>query len=263
MPTRARLTIFLPALAVAVTLSSAQDTPLPKASDLQNKVTEWVKTRQLISAESAAWQGDKASLSDLNAIRIKETEQLDEFVKLAGSRVEELAGKRATFTKEERDLKAWRTELERKVVELEAGVKPLIPVFPASLRAKVEESIIRIEAPEFDQPLQNRARDILLVLQACLEFQNAITVETEIREIDGERREVEVIYLGMTQAWYVDASNSHSGHGVPGSGGWEWTEDKTIASRVRSAIEIQTRKATPAFVELPLSNGARRKEDAK
>lgn len=263
MSSQPRLTIFLLALTTAGTFAGAQDTPPPKAADLQNKVTEWVKTRQLISEESAAWQSEKASLSDLNTIRTKETEQLGEFVKLAGSRVEELAGKRATFTKEESDLKAWRSELERKVVELESGLRPLIALFPPPLREKIEESIIRIEAPDGEQPLQNRARDILLVLQTCLEFQNAITVDTEIREIAGERREVEVLYLGMTQAWYVDASNKHSGYGVPGKGNWEWTEANSIASRVRSAIEIQSRKATPAFVELPLSNGVSGKENSK
>lgn len=258
---------FLAALTLCAAISPAKaqekEKPFPSPTEVQKKATEWVLTRKLISEEDAAWQGEKASLADLNAIRLKETEQLEEFVKLAGSRVEELAGKRATFTKEESELKAWRAELERKVVELETGLKPLIADFPAPLRDKIQESLIRIEAAEVDQALQNRARDILLVLQACLEFQNAITVHTDVREIDGERREVEVIYLGMTQAWYVDASNKHSGYGVPGSGAWEWTEDNSIASRVRSTLEIQTRQATPAFVELPLSNGARGKENAK
>jgi hypothetical protein len=233
------------------------------AALLQKKTGEWIATRRLIGEEAAAWQTEKASLAELNAIRAKESAQLDEFVQAATVRIEELTVRKGALSKEQTDLKAWRTKLETDLSALEAELRPLLPRFPAPLREKIQESLIRLESPEADQPLQNRARDLLLVLQACLEFQNVLTLHTEVREIGGERREVEVLYLGMTQAWYVDAAGQQSGHGVPGEQGWIWTEDPTIASRVRSAIEIQARRATPAFVELPLSNGAAGKEGSE
>jgi hypothetical protein len=236
---------------------------LPDAALLQKKTSEWIQTRRMIGEETAAWQEEKASLADLNAIRTKETAQLDEVVKAAGIRIEELGTKKAALTQEQTDLKAWRAKLEADLAKLEADLLPLLPRFPAPLREKIEESLIRLESPEADQPLQNRARDLLLVLQACTEFQNQLTIDSEVREIGGERREVEVLYLGLTQAWYVDAAGKHSGHGVPGDQGWTWTEDNSLAARVRSAIEIQARRAVPAFVELPLSNQASAKEAAK
>ncbi|MBL9155933.1 MAG: DUF3450 family protein [Verrucomicrobiales bacterium] len=258
-------------LAASPVVLTAQEATAPPAvpaaatpaSVLQEKTREWIETRRLIGAETAAWEGEKASLSDLNAIRAKETAQLDEFVKAATVRVEELGKKKSALAKEESDLKAWRANLETDLSRLESDLRPLLKRLPAPLREKIQESLVRLESPEPDQPLQNRARDVLLVLQACMEFQNALAVDTEAREIDGERREVEVLYLGLTQAWYVDASGQHSGHGVPGETGWIWTQDKSIASQVRSAIEIQTRRATPAFVELPLTNAPSAKEEVK
>jgi hypothetical protein len=233
------------------------------AALLQKKTGEWIATRRLIGEEAAAWQTEKNSLAELNAIRAKESAQLDEFVKTATVRIEELTTRKGTLAKEQTDLKAWRTKLEADLSTLEAGLRPLLPRFPAPLREKIEESLLRLESPEADSPLQNRARDLLLILQACLEFQNALTLHNEVREIGGERREVEVLYLGLTQAWYVDTSGEHSGHGVPGEQGWIWTEDPAIAARVRSAIEVHARRATPAFVELPLSNTVVGKEGAK
>lgn len=257
--------------AATVPLTAQEASPPPAdpaavttpAAVLQEKTREWIETRRLIGEETAAWQGEKASLADLNAIRAKETAQLDEFVKAAEVRVEELGKKKAALAKEEGDLKAWRAKLDADISGLEADLRPLLKGLPAPLREKIQESVVRLESPEPDQPLQNRARDVLLVLQACMEFQNALTVDTEAREIGGERREVEVLYLGLTQAWYVDASGRHSGHGVPGEAGWIWTEDQSIAAQVRSAIEIQARRATPAFVELPLTNPPSAKEEAK
>ena len=71
----------------------------------------------------------------------------------------------------------------------------------------------------------------------------------------GQRHEVEVLYLGLNQAWYVDPSDRFSGQGIPGAEGWTWKQDNRLASSVRSAIEVQTRRAVPTFVELPLANG--------
>ena len=229
---------------------------LPPASEVHSKLEQWVKTRQLISEERAAWEVEKATLAGLNEVRLRESGQLDEFITAARSRVAEIDAQRSRFAEDENSLKAWRSAMEKEVTSLEQQIRPLLPRFPAPLRAKVEEALIRLDAPDSDEPLQNRTRDILLVLQAYLEFQNTLTVESDIREIAGARREVEILYLGMSQAWYVDIDGKHSGHGVPGDSGWNWTEDNSIAPRVRSAIEIQARRAAPTFVELPLARGS-------
>lgn len=230
--------------------------PLPKAGEVQSKFEQWVKTRQLISEERAAWEVEKATLAGLNEVRLRESEQLDEFITAAGARVAEIDAQRSRFAEDETALKAWRSAMEKEVTSLEQQIRPLLPRFPAPLRGKVEEALIRLDAPDPDQPLQNRTRDILLVLQAYLDFQNTLTVESDIREIAGARREVEILYLGISQAWYVDIDGKHSGYGVPGDSGWIWTEDNSIAPRVRSAIEIQARRAAPTFVELPLARGS-------
>ncbi len=233
--------------------SSALDASLPKSSELQTRLEQWVKTRQLISEESAAWTAEKATLAGLNEVRLRESGQLDEFIAAAGDRVTEIDGKRAALSKEESDLKTWRREMEKQVAALESRIRPLLPRFPAPLKGKVEEAIIRLESPDPDQPLQNRTRDILLVLQAYLDFQRSVTVESDIREVTGARRELHILYLGMGQAWYVDNEGKYSGYGVPSASGWSWTEDNSIASRVRTAIDIQARRVAPAFVELPLA----------
>lgn len=235
---------------------AASGQSLPPAGEVQSKLEQWVKTRQLISEERAAWEVEKATLAGLNELRLRESGQLDEFITAARSRVAEIDAQRSQFAEDETSLKAWRSGVEKEVTSLEQQIRPLLPRFPAPLRGKVEEALIRLDAPDPDEPLQNRTRDILLVLQAYLEFQNTLTVETDIREIAGSRREVEILYLGMSQAWYVDIEGKHSGYGVPADNGWIWTEDNSIAPRVRSAIEIQARRAAPTFVELPLASGS-------
>jgi hypothetical protein len=252
---RPALLVLAPLLLAPASRLAAQEAA-PAPATVQQKTQEWIETRRLIGEETAAWQAEKATLSSLTDIRRKEIEQLGEFIEAGGARVDELAQKRAAFAKEESDLRAWRSDLDRRLASLEEGLRPLVPRFPPPLRQKVEESLLRLESPDPESPLQNRARDLLLVLQAFVDFQNSVSLDREVREIDGERREVEVLYLGMAQAWYVDATGRHSGSGVPGEDGWTWSADPSLAPRVRAAVEIQARRAQPAFVELPITNPA-------
>ncbi len=229
---------------------------IPKAGDVQETLKQWVLTRQMISREKASWAEEQASLADLNEVRQREIEKLGEFSEVAKSRVAEIDEKRKEFKEEEAALKEWRRELGKQVTTLEKRLLPLIPLFPPPLRAKMEEAITRLEASDPQRPLQHRVRDVLLVMEACLNFQNVLSLDADIRSIDGGEREVEVLYLGFTQAWYVDRKGVYSGYGTPGREGWVWTEEPALASAVRQAIDVHNRQATPGFVTLPLSNTA-------
>lgn len=239
----------------ALAASAQEAATLPSAVEVRTKLEQWVLTKQLTSAESAAWASEKTNLGELNGLRRQEIEQLKAFATSAGERVTELAGKREALAEEEKNLKTWRRELETTVTDLEARVRTMIPVFPQPLRDEVAEAITRLEENDeaAEAPLQQRARDVMMILQAYQKHQNDITVLTEVRELGGQRREVEVLYLGLDEAWFVDASGRFSGVGHPTTSGWQWREDASLAPRVRQAIEIQARSAAPGFAILPIS----------
>lgn len=227
--------------------------PAPAAA-IQTKVSEWIKTLQLISEEKEGWETEKQTLTDLNEIRKSELEKLDEFIRLAEDRVKELDEKRQSFAKEEEDMKQWRRDLEQRLAPLENELRPLVKLFPLVLREKVEEAAIRLEAKDPEAALQNRMRDLLTITQAVLDFHRSLSWDNEVREIDGERREIGVLYLGLTQAYYVDASGKHAGYGSPTPDGWKWVEAPEIAGSVRLAIDVFRTNVPPRFVTLPLGH---------
>ena len=235
--------------------AQAQDSALPEASATQTALKEWVQTRQLISREASDWQEQQGSLTQLNDIRKIEIKNLEEFVTAAGERVEEIDEKRQDYVEEEAELKAWRNKLTVQIAEIENSLRPLLPYFPTPLRAKVQEAVVRLEESEPGRPLQHRTRDVLLIMQAYQAFNNNISLDAEVRLIDGEKREIEILYLGMTQAWFVDQSGRYAGYGLPSQAGWPWVDAPALAAPVRQAIEIQTRQAPPAFISLPIANG--------
>lgn len=249
---------------MAVAVSWAQDkktTPnpqeaLPKASAVQTALKQWVLTKQLISQEQADWAVAKESLADLNVVRQRESKQLAEFKKAATSRIAEIDRKRKGFSQEEAALKSWRRDLKKQISGFESELKDVLPLFPAPLKAKAQEAIDRLQSNDPDRALQERIRDVLLVMQAYLNFQSVITLDADLRSMDGQQREVDVLYMGMSQAWYVDQTGKYSGVGMPGAKGWAWTEVPALAVAIRQAIKVQSRQATPTFVRLPLMNSA-------
>jgi len=226
-------------------------TATPPPAVVQEKVREWVRVKKQISAERADWEAEKLSLADLNELRQKEIANLDEFIAAAGSRLDDAEKQRTDLLAEEESLRSRRQLLEEAIGRNEAALRAMIPRFPPPLRAEIDEALARLETADPDAPLQDRFRDLLVILGEAEQFDDTITIDAELREIGGENIEVDVLYLGLARAWYVDRSDRHAGTGVPTDTDWEWTEDASVAAAVRNAIAVRRKEAAPAIVPLP------------
>ena len=243
------------AIVVGLCLTTQAQDPSPTAALVEAKARKLIEVKKLISAEASAWEEQKQLFSDLIALREKEIAGIDEFTANAETRIADVKKKRAALDEEETSRKQWRSEFEKKVVDLENSLKPHLLRFPPPLREKIQESILRLEEGDPETPLQNRFRDVASILNATAEFQNTITVSSDIREVGEKSVEVDILYLGLTQAWFVDRSGDLAGIGTPTDNGWQWTEDTALASRIRQAIQIQSKESAPGFVSLPFQSG--------
>ncbi len=230
--------------------------PVPPAAVLQEKVREWVRVQKLRGEEGARWEEQKRELAGLNALRRREIEQIDELITAAGRRLEEAAGQREELRGEQASLRAARAKLAGRIGALEEALRARLPLFPPSLRDKVPDAIVRLEGSAADRPLQDRYRDVVAVLGAAGEFARSLTVAEELREVDGQNVQVEVLYLGLAQAWYVGRGGKVAGSGRAGAAGWIWTEDRRLAGEVRSAIDIHRKQRSPGYVRLPFEANA-------
>ncbi len=226
--------------------------PAPPAAVVQEKVREWVRAKQAISAEASEWEADKESMSRLNEVRQKEIERLDRLITAAGGRVKDAETELGELRAEKTALGSRRKQLETEVAELESTLRTTAPSLPAPLQEKLADVLARLEHPSSDASLQDRWRDVLLSLGEAGRFERAITVYPEIREVGGKQVMVDVVYLGLAQAWYADQSGSHAGIGRPGPKGWTWKEQPALHSRVREVIAMQRKEKVPGFVALPV-----------
>lgn len=226
--------------------------PAPPAV-IQEKIREWVRVKKQISTERAGWEADKQSLADLNELRTREIVSLQEIIDATGTRLTDAEKQRVELLAEEEALRGGRELLEARIARAEERLRGLIPRFPPPLLEEVGDAIARIESADAEVPLQDRYRDLLSVMGEVGHFDSSITVASELREIDGKRVEIDVLYLGMARAWYVDREGRHAGYGLPTEEGWRWTEEASVAAEVRQTIAIRQKTAAPAVVSLPFS----------
>lgn len=211
----------------------------------QETLRQWIDVKKTVSREAADWVEEKQRLTDLNTIRCQELAQLDEQL----ARTETL---RAQADEKKAELIARFQALETHRAELQARIGPLEEQL-RSLRERLPEPLIKKLPTALDSNvLQDRWRDLLAQLDTIRDFQQAITVTSEIREIDGTRIDVDVLYLGLAQAWYVDRSGKQAGIGAPVSNHWNWESRSELAAPIRRAIDIADKQETPDFVQLPI-----------
>jgi hypothetical protein len=120
---------------------------------------------------------------------------------------------------------------------------------------KLQPLLARIPAPGTVARVSTaeRFQNVLGILNEMNRANSEISVAYEIRKLaDGTSSEVQVIYVGLAQAYYISPTGE-AGVGVPGPEGWQWSPLPKAASDILFALEIIQGKHSPAFVPLPVT----------
>jgi len=251
LPIRATLAS---ALLVAAALP-AQDRPNEATlQDTRTALGKWIETQQIIAKEKKDWQQGKEILTSRLELVKKEIASLEEKVKQAEASVAKATTTRDELLAENATLKAADAQLSTAVAAIETDVKKLIPALPAPLQTKVQPlqqrmpsdtTTVRVSTAE-------RLQNVLVILNEVHKANSEVTVNYEVQTLaDGRRSEVQAIYVGLGQAYYVN-SNGDAGIGRPSPEGWKWQPYPGAAREVAMALEIIQGKQSPAFVPLPV-----------
>jgi hypothetical protein len=215
---------------------------------------KWIETQQIIARERKGWQQDKEVLQGRLELIKKELQTIDEKTRQAAASVAEAETRRKALLAEALEVKAAGARLTEAVTAMEAEVRRLFKMAPEPVQTLIQPLFQRIpEDPAKTRvTTAERFQNVLFVLSGLNKANNEITTSYEVHTLaSGKSAEVQTLYVGLAQAWYVSAQGE-SGIGRPSPDGWQWTPDNRIAREVLNALEIQQGKQSPAFVPLPV-----------
>jgi hypothetical protein len=238
--------------------SSAGDGDAPSASaalqETRLTLDKWIETQQILSKERKDWQqGKEILLGRLDLVK-SEVTTLEEKIRQAESAVTEANRKRDELLADNDRLKTVGAQLAEGVAGMEAQVKKLLESVPQPIRTKLLPLTQRIPEDPANTRVSaaERFQNVLGILNELNKANNELTVGYEVHTLaDGKPSEVQAIYVGLAQAYYVSASGE-AGIGRPAPDGWKWEPSRAVAGDVLKALEILQGKHTPAFVPLPV-----------
>jgi hypothetical protein len=239
---------FIPSAAQSagaeVTVQSTRDT-----------LARWVETQQVISKEKRDWQLGKEVLEQRIQLLANEIDSLAERTGATRRGIEEADATRGELEAEKRALQQASSSLVGTAAVLERKTRELIAALPPPIRDRVAPLSQRIPSDSNDTELSLgvRFQNVIGVLNEVNKFNREITVATEVREMaGGGSAEVQTLYVGLGQAYFVTAAGDAAGFGFPTPEGWTWTEADELAPRIAQAIAILKNEQVPAYVPLPV-----------
>jgi hypothetical protein len=233
---------------------TAGQTAAPSLEQTRLVLGKWLETQKVIAHERNDWQQGKELLAGRLELVQKQLATLDEKTRVATASVAETDKKSADLQVENEQLKATSLKLAGAVTALEAQLRTLMPSLPPPVQEGVRQLWQRVpeDPTRTHVTVAERFQNVLVILAALNKANTEINVVYEVHQLaDGKPAEVQTIYLGLAQAWYVSAGGD-AGIGRPTPTGWKWEPVRAIAQDVLNALEIKQGKQTPTFVPLPV-----------
>ena len=227
-----------PHLALQTTLEN-----LIEVQALQQEIeSDWQKEKALLTAQTQTWQAEGKRLTG-NIKRLKD-------------RLSLLNPKPDSTPSQLKLLEEAAASISKSMTEVEGRLKKLFPALPDPLKTDLGTYVSRLDQPAGSaiRSLDSRCRNIIYLFDRIHEFDQRFSLHWETRQHpDGSEVLVQVLYLGLSRAYFVDARAEIAGAGSPSESGWNWHFDATWADPIQKAIAIHERRIAPDYVRLPAS----------
>jgi hypothetical protein len=244
-----------PAKQAKPTDAAAAAKPAPTLDETRLTLSKWIETQQIISKERNDWQQGKEILQGRIELVGKEVGILKDRIKQSEAAVEESNKKRDELIAENDALKVSGAQLGEAVTLMEGQLRKLMKQMPEPVATKLAPLMQRmpVDPSNTRVTVAERFQNVLAVLSELNKANSELSISYEIRKFaDGSSGEVQVIYLGLAQAYYI-SPRGDAGIGRPGEDGWTWTPAPEAARSILSTLEIIQGKESPAFVPLPIN----------
>ncbi len=226
-------------------LQTLVDELIQLQKEKRDVLQQWNQDERVLTAEKNLLENRKQNLAD------KRTQQQ-----------KNIDGLKA----EKRELTERRNELQQAVDELTAVTRrfrskilSLTDRMPAPLYKDLESSIRKLEKRRELVPGEN----LLSCMRTCTEIvretatfnRDLHTTRRILTTPDGERREMRVMYIGLSSAFGISTTGTPAVacRGKPAENGWQWSWGREWVQPVRRAFRVYDKDDPASFVDLPLA----------
>jgi hypothetical protein len=222
---------------------------------LDGLVERWMTLRTTIAEEKREWKARREQWEDEIALLEQEArtlkKEIDEGDTFASSVEKKRAEALARKERMESELGKLRAVLDRAEADLRRWRERIPPGLMASSAAGFE-ALPATQKEAEKLPLTKRAQTVAALYTQIETLQNRFHATRETLDVNGKRRKVDVLYVGLARAFAVSPGNDWAAIGTPSNTAWTWTPAIHDAEVVRRAIDVLNREETAQLVALPI-----------
>ena len=250
--------VLLPGLVVqAAMLAPAAQEGGEALPALEARVREWVGLREEIANERRSWDDTRPRLEAEIELLGRERDALRQEVDEAGRRDAMAKSARVAAVRERDEVRTLLDGLIPVLDRVEALLGAWPQRLPAELRAPLDPVFGELptdpRAAAQAASVGARFQRVFALYAEIERLQNGLHLVNEVVEIPGVgKREVDVLYVGLSRAFAVAPDDSWAGVGAPGNRGWAWESRPALAGSIREAISVARRDRAARLVPLPI-----------
>jgi hypothetical protein len=232
-------------------MAGAGPSPLDEARSV---LEQWVRTRQLVAKTQADWVAEKDVLEASARVFERELQDLDARVTGLGEASAQVARERQELQSEKEALEQATLQARTLATRFETRLRDLRPWLPEPLDRRVAPLFERFpEDPESTRlTVAERLQNLVGLLNEIDKFNGSVVVESEIRKNDqGLEVQVETLYLGLAQAYFVGEGGRFAGVALPTGNGWQTTPRNDLGPTIERAVAMYRNQSPAALLALP------------
>jgi len=244
------------AAAVCLQIAGGPAVSGPSLDAYERLVGKWVDVRTQLASERRDWEEKKHHW--LEEIRLLETEKaaLEEEISETGALASSAETQRARLLERKQRMETALDGLRPLLDRAEAHAGLWQARIPPSLMSGLRKAFLEIPATHQQAKRMSVTRRLQLVVALFTEvesLQNNLHVVKEMVPVKaGQRREVDVLYMGLCRAFAVSADGEWAAVGEPVTDGWRWSVHPELGPSIRKAIAVFTRRRPAELIDLPL-----------
>lgn len=242
-------------LTIAGPLDSAGAAENSKISTLEGLVGRLSELKLQTATEKREWREQKPHLKSEIELLKREKQNLEEELKDYRSEQSGLAEERAELIEKRERLTAAMDRLAGLVRRAEIDLKKIQPTVPKTLlgeQGRLFEKLPSNDAAAKEMTITRRLQRVLSLYTKIHKLQHEIHSIRTLVPLENGRREMDTLYIGLSQAFAVSADGQIGAVGAAAEAGWQWQRRDAIAPAIRKAITVYKREEPASLVTLPL-----------
>jgi TolA-binding protein len=218
----------------------------------EGMVKKWIDLRTELQSEERDWKIKKENIKNQLELFAKEKESLEKEIKSMRQDMTTAQEEQAKLSSQLEANQKTLDSLDGGIQRAEKRLLVLVKSIPEPLLTGLKKNIKSLTntgAMSFTQ----RAQNILALYSEIERIQASVHIVRELIEIEGgEKKEFDVVYLGLAEAFCVSSDGRNAGFGKPGIDGWKWQWNNSLAKEISKAVRIVKQKKPAEFLSLPL-----------